>query len=194
MRLIPLLLLALLAPALAGCATPATPATTTTVAATGSSGCAPSSTNATTASHGSGAVTMLTYTAYGLTKDDFSDFTNETGWTVEIVTAGDAGEALTKAIVTKDAPVADVLFGVDNALIYRAKAQGVFQPYASPALAGVAEKLRAPFCLDGSQLATPLDYGGVEMNDDVAWFASHNESLPKHVEDIAAATHERLAR
>src|SRR5882672_10128611 len=104
----PLLAALLLAPLLAGCASnaPAENSTTsssttittpTTASATGASACAPA-TNATTPAHGSGTVTLLTYTAYGLTKDDFSDFTNQTGWNVEIVTAGDAGEALAKAI------------------------------------------------------------------------------------------------
>src|SRR5438067_13485377 len=109
----------LAAPVLAGCASNAPAASTTTTTAptpSGASSCAPS-TNATTPAQGSGTVTILTYTAYGPTKDDFAGFTNQTGWTVAFVQAGDAGDALTKAIITKDQPPADVMYSVDNALV-----------------------------------------------------------------------------
>ena len=38
-----------------------------------------------------------------------------------------------KAILTKDNPQGDVLYGVDNTLIGKATAAGLFEPYDSPA-------------------------------------------------------------
>ena len=52
---------------------------------------------------------------------------------VEIVMGGDAGEMVNKAILTKDAPLADVLYGVDNTFLSRALEAGIFDPYALPA-------------------------------------------------------------
>lgn len=141
---------------------------------------------------GAGAVTLLTYTAFGLSADDFADFTNATGWTVEIVQSGDAGEALTKAIVTKDAPVADLLFGVDNALVARAKDADLFEPYVSPALAGVPEALREPFCSNGALVATPIDHGYVMLNYDTAWFAARGLALPTDLAEVADPTYAPL--
>jgi len=135
---------------------------------------------------------MLTYTAYGVPKEAFSDFTKATGWNVAVINAGDAGEALNKAILTKDNPVADVMFGVDNALISRAASAGVFEAYASPNLTGVAANLRAPFCVNDAMLATPIDLGYVQLNYDTAWFANHQVALPQDLKDIANKTYAPL--
>ena len=45
------------------------------------------------------------------------------------VGAGDAGQAVNKAVLTKDNPQGDVFFGVDNTLLSRALDNGLFQPY-----------------------------------------------------------------
>jgi thiamine transport system substrate-binding protein len=39
---------------------------------------------------------------------------------VSFLQSGDAGSVLNKAILTKDAPLADVMFGVDNTFLSRA--------------------------------------------------------------------------
>jgi thiamine transport system substrate-binding protein len=205
MKTLPLLLGALL---LAGCATPTPNASLSTNATTapasgtaaaapagnasasGASACAPA--GAWAPRHGNGTVTLLTYTAYGVPPSGFSDFTNLTGWKVAVVTTGDAGEALNKAILTKDQPVADVMFGVDNALIARAAGAGVFAPYASPNLSGVPDDLRAPFCVGGQMLATPLDHGYVDLNYDPAWFANRSMPLPHALKDLANRTYAPL--
>lgn len=193
MRFAHLAVLILAAGALAGCASNpvTTPSPSTTGDASASvSGCAPS--GAWSPRHGTGTVTLLTYTAFGVPKEAFSDFTNLTGWSVAIINTGDAGEALNKAILTKDAPVADLMFGVDNALISRAANAGVFAPYASPNLSGVPDALRAPFCVKGQPLATPIDQGYVQLNYDTVWFANHSVALPKDLKDIASKTYAPL--
>jgi thiamine transport system substrate-binding protein len=174
MRTIPLLLAVLLvAGALAGCTTsapaPGTPA-------------APSK-----------EVTLLTYSAFGLNKTIFDQFTNLTGYHVTVLAQGDAGEVVNRAIASKDHPVADALFGVDNALIYRAKAGGIFQPHESPRSAYVAERYKGAFRdASGALLATPFDYGYVELNHDTAWFRDHNVSLPVDLAQIADKTYAPL--
>ena len=51
---------------------------------------------------------------------------------LQVLTLGDAGAALNKVILSKDAPLADLLFGVDNTLLSRALKEDIFEPYDSP--------------------------------------------------------------
>ena len=56
------------------------------------------------------------------------------GLRLRILQAGDAGEALNRALLTAGDPQGDVLFGVDNNLLSRALDEDLFEPYESPEL------------------------------------------------------------
>src|SRR5262249_50417938 len=77
-------------------------------------------------------VTLLTHDAFAASKDVLADFTQQTGYTVKLVQPGDAGVVVNQAILTKDHPLADALFGVDNTFLTRALDAGIFQPYTPP--------------------------------------------------------------
>jgi thiamine transport system substrate-binding protein len=97
---------------------------------------------------------------------------------LSIIKAGDAGEMLNKLILTKAQPIADVVFGLDNALITKAQTAGVIEPYA-----GAAQQ-RA---VAGATLATgvvSVDYGFVTLNYDRAAFAKSGLALPKTLEEL----------
>ena len=86
-----------------------------------------------------------------------------------MVTGGDAGEVVNKAVLTAGNPEGDVLFGVDNTLLSRAVDAGIFAPYR-PA----AEARRRPCsCARSSRhdAVAPIDYGDVCVDVDDAWFA-----------------------
>jgi thiamine transport system substrate-binding protein len=85
---------------------------------------------------------------------------------VVFLQSGDAGAVLNKAILTKDAPLADLLFGVDNTFLSRALEADIFEPYESPALHEIPDD----FKLDDSNRALPVDYGDVCINYDKAVF------------------------
>jgi len=95
--------------------------------------------------------------------------------------SGDAGAALNKAILTKDAPLADVFYGVDNTFLSRALDSGIYAPYASPLLA----QIPAQFKLDSQNRALPVDYSDVCITYDKTYFASHNLPVPVTLEDLA---------
>ena len=61
-----------------------------------------------------GTVTVMTHDSFAMSKAVLAAFEAETGITVKVLKAGDVGSALNKAILTKDAPLADVFYGVDN--------------------------------------------------------------------------------
>jgi thiamine transport system substrate-binding protein len=88
---------------------------------------------------------------------------------------------LNKAILSKDAPLADVMFGVDNTFLSRALEADIFDAYQSPALSDVP----AEFVLDSSFRALPVDYGDVCINYDKKYFEENNLAVPASFEDLA---------
>ena len=125
------------------------------------------------------AVTLVVYdsfpTADTTLNDALAAFTADTGIDVEILVAGDTGTMLSKAALTAGNPEGDVMWGVDNTFLSRAVADGVFEPYTSPVTATFPAELTA---LVPNGEATPVDYGDVCVNYDVAWFADNGARGP----------------
>src|SRR5262249_22731248 len=107
-------------------------------------------------------IRLVTHDSFAVSQDVLDAFTARTGIKVEILHGGDAGAVVNQAILTKDNPVGDVLFGVDNTFLTRALQAGIFERYASPALDTVSASLR----LDPKSRVTPIDYGDVCINYD----------------------------
>lgn len=113
-------------------------------------------------------VTLITHDSFNLSDATLEEFTAQTGVTVELLEVGDAGTLVAEAILTKAAPLGDVLFGIDNTFLQRGLDAGIFKRYESPALAGVPEDLQ----IDPRHRVTPVDYGDVCVNywkDAVPW-------------------------
>jgi thiamine transport system substrate-binding protein len=111
-------------------------------------------------------IRLMTHDSFDISAGVMEQFTAETGITVEIFRAGDGGAVLNQAILARDNPLADVLFGVDNTFLSRALDNDIFIPYQSPQLAFIDERLQ----LDPEFRALPVDYGDVCLNYDKAWF------------------------
>jgi len=105
-------------------------------------------------------VRLLTHDSFSVSDGLFDNFTLETGIDVEVVNAGDAGELVSRAILTAGQPEADVLFGVDNTFLQRALDADIFTAYKSSGLASVPDELE----LDPDNRVTPIDYGDVCLN------------------------------
>ena len=63
---------------------------------------------------------LVTHDSFNLSKGTLKKFTAETGIDVEVQAAGDAGELVNKLVLTKDSPLGDVVFGIDNTFASRA--------------------------------------------------------------------------
>lgn len=118
--------------------------------------------------------------AAGVTEDTFAAFTEETGIAVRVLPAGDAGAMVNQAILTRDAPLADVLFGVDDTFLSRALDASIFLPYESGLLGDVGDGL----VLDPEHRVTPIDFGDVCVNYDRAAFATNPP--PAGLADLAS--------
>jgi thiamine transport system substrate-binding protein len=105
---------------------------------------------------------VLTHDSFAISDETLARFETTYGVDVEIVKGGDAGEVVNQAILTKDAPLADVLYGVDNTFLSRALDAGIFDAYAAPAAADLSPDLVA----DTRGLVNPIDYGQVCVNVD----------------------------
>ena len=151
-------------------ATTATPATGTATSAGASS-----------AAHEPVTLTMVTYDSFAASKDVLADFTKATGITVKLLPIGDTGETLGRVILTKDRPLGDVLWGVDNTYLSRAQEAGIAVPYASPELAAVDPSFTT---LVPQHDFTPVDYGDVCVNVDHGWYAKKGLAEPVTLADL----------
>jgi thiamine transport system substrate-binding protein len=125
-------------------------------------------------------LTVMTHDSFAASEPVITAFEQANNVKVVFLKSGDAGAALNKAILSKDAPLADVFYGVDNTFLSRAIDAGIYVPYASPLLA----KIPAEFQLDGQNRALPVDYGDICINYDKAYFVSHNLPIPTSLEDL----------
>jgi thiamine transport system substrate-binding protein len=122
----------------------------------------------------------MTHDSFSVSETVLKSFEDANQVSVSFLKSGDAGAALNKAILARSAPLADVFFGVDNTFITRALDAGIFEPYASPALASIPSE----FQLDPENRALPVDYGDVCINYDKAYFASAGLAVPERLEDL----------
>jgi thiamine transport system substrate-binding protein len=99
---------------------------------------------------------------------------------VIFLASGDTGSAVNKAALSKNAPLADVFFGVDNTFLSRALEEGIFEPYDSHLL----EKIPDRYKLDPENRALPVDFGDVCLNYDIDFFKEKNLPVPTTLEDL----------
>ncbi len=133
-------------------------------------------------------VVLVTHDSFVISDEVKKAFEEESGLTLKILQSGDAGEALTKALLTAGNPQGDVLFGVDNNLLSRALAGDLFEAYESPALDDVDPEQ----VLDPEHRVTPIDHGEVCLNYDKAWFAEHGIAPPRSMRDLTDPTYKGL--
>ncbi len=95
---------------------------------------------------------------------------------------------MTRAILTKDNPEADVIFGVDNTFMSRALDANLLEPYQPIGLADVPQE----FKLDPTQQLIPIDYGDVCLNIDKAYFAQKKLALPQSLADLTKPEYKNL--
>lgn len=125
-------------------------------------------------------VRLMTHDSFDISAELLANFERETGIRVQVFKAGDGGEMLNKAILAKDVPLADVMFGLDNTFLTRALENNIFLPYQSPILVDIDEVLK----LDEEFRVSPVDYGDICLNYDVNWFNERQLAPPDDLADL----------
>lgn len=133
-------------------------------------------------------VTLMTHDSFSISKEVFSQFENQIGATLKILKSGDAGEALNKAILTKNNPLADIFYGIDNTFLSRALKSDLFLPYKPKGIVSIPSYLK----LDPENRLIPVDFGDVCLNYDIQWFARHELNPPVRLEDLIKPEYKSL--
>jgi thiamine transport system substrate-binding protein len=127
-------------------------------------------------------VVLVTHDSFVVSDDVRAEFEESSGLELRILQSGDAGELVSKALLTAGNPQGDVLFGLDNNLLSRALKGDLFEAYASPLL----DRVDASFVLDAEHRVTPIDHGEVCLNYDKAWFSDRGVEPPRSLDDLTA--------
>jgi thiamine transport system substrate-binding protein len=138
---------------------------------------------------GDDSLTFVVYDSYP--DDDPSDpnplqlaldeFTDETGIEVELLKSQDAGTMVSKAVLTAGNPEGDVMWGVDNTFLSRLVEAEVFEPYVAAGVDRFPADLTA---LVPNGEATPVDYGDVCVNYDIAALEALGVEPPETLGDL----------
>ncbi len=94
-------------------------------------------------------VTLVTHDSFVMSTSLINEFDTQSGYNLKVISSGDAGALTNRLILTKGAPIADAVFGIDNTLSGEA--------YAHSLIAGSL---------------TATDFGDVCFNYDKFWFAA----------------------
>jgi thiamine transport system substrate-binding protein len=130
---------------------------------------------------------LATHESFHLPKKLVRAFEAETGYTLEVRAAGDAGTLATKLSLTADNPIADAAFGIDNTFASRPLDEGAFAPF-TPTVTPPEQYALA----DGGDRLVPIDSASVCVNVDTAWFDEKGIEPPRTLEDLADAKYEDL--
>lgn len=116
---------------------------------------------------------VVTHDSFVLPEDLLNGFAADNGLKVTYVAPGDGGALVNQLILTKDSPLGDVVFGIDNTFASRATDEGVIA------------------AVDGQTLV-PVDFGDVCINADLAWFDEHKLALPATLDDLTKPEYKDL--
>jgi len=135
-----------------------------------------------------GPLVLVTHDSFAVSDQVLQAFEDQTGIQVKVLQEGDAVEMVNKAILTKDNPEGDVLFGIDNNTLTRAYDADLFEPYT----AGGLDQVDAQYQLDDQHRVTPIDHADVCLNYDVGWFAQHGIPAPTSMDDLTQPAYKGL--
>ncbi len=133
-------------------------------------------------------ITVMTHDSFSISKEVVTSFETLHNTKIRFLKAGDAGAALNQAILSKNNPLADLFFGVDNTFMSRALKADIFKPYASPLLNQIRDDLK----LDPQNRLLPVDFGDVCLNYDKKWFVQKKLRPPASLADLVKSDYKSL--
>lgn len=137
---------------------------------------------------GPAVLTVMTHDSFAVSESVVAYFEKQNNVDVQFLEIGDTGTAVNKAALSKDNPLADVFYGVDNTFLSRALEEDIFEVYQSPILAEISPS----FILDQSYRALPVDFGDVCLNYQKSYFVENDLPAPDSLEDLIHPDYEGL--
>jgi thiamine transport system substrate-binding protein len=114
-------------------------------------------------------VTLVAHDSFAISDKSIADFERQSGFKLEIIRAGDAGSVTNRLVLTKDSPIGDVVFGIDNTF------------------RGLADENNL---IEGS--LEEITYSDVCFNYDRLWFESNGVTPPSSWKDLILPEYEGL--
>jgi thiamine transport system substrate-binding protein len=125
-------------------------------------GCAPADQAATK-------VTLVAHDSFAISDESIAEFQEASGFELEIIRAGDAGSLTNRLVLTKESPIADVVFGIDNTFRGIADENGI---------------------IEGDLV--PVDYADVCFNYDRLWFEKRDMTPPASWRELTKPAYNSL--
>jgi thiamine transport system substrate-binding protein len=114
-------------------------------------------------------VTLVAHDSFAISDESIAQFQEASGFELEIIRAGDAGSLTNRLVLTKNSPIADVVFGIDNTFRGIADENGI---------------------IEGDLVA--VDYADVCFNYDRLWFEKRNITPPASWRDLTKPAYNSL--
>ena len=131
-------------------------------------------------------LTLVTYDSFPQSGTSLNDalaaFTARTGIEVQILSAGDTGTMISKAVLTTGNPEGDLMWGVDQTFVIQALEAEVFAQI--PEIAGVDNLTPSLTDLAPRDRVLPVNFGDVCINYDIAWYDERNIPVPSDLADL----------
>lgn len=125
---------------------------------------------------------VATHSSFALDKKLITDFEKAQNCKIELIELGDSGQMVNKLILTRQNPLADVVYGIDNVNQKKALSANLFLAYTS----------KTPTRYKMQEGLTAVDYGWVNINYQKSYFADGKKQLPKSLEALTKPEFENL--
>ena len=125
-------------------------------------------------------LTILTYDSFAIPDEVLNEFTNQSGYEVDIMREGDAGSVLEKMLLTSDAPQADLAIGLDNTYLQTAQDNCLVAPH-NATVPDLNPLTLVPYA---EESAVPFDHGYICLNVDTEALDENNLSVPTTLEEL----------
>lgn len=123
---------------------------------------------------------VMAYSSFDISEEVVAVFEEEHNARLQFLDAGDTGQMVSQAILSRDNPQADVMYGIDNTFLSRALNADIFVSYESENLDQIPDE----FELDAQYRVSPVDHGDVCLNYDRAFFEESGVPVPETLQDL----------
>ena len=114
-------------------------------------------------------VSLVAHDSFAISDESIAEFQEASGFELEIIRAGDAGSLTNRLVLTKESPIADVVFGIDNTF------------------RGIADENAI---IEGELV--PADYADVCLNYDRLWFEKRGMTPPASWRELTKPAYNSL--
>ena len=115
-------------------------------------------------------ITLVAHDSFVMSDELIAEYNKTVGPELTIVRAGDVGEMTGKLVLTKDAPIADVVYGIDNTF------------------ASVIDENKVL----GENKLVPINFADICFNVDIQYFKEKDLAIPDHWKELIQPKYKNL--